>query len=107
MAYLHNVKDPLTAEATCIAHYSLDNQSTQIDDDMEYYAEAINHANANLDPSKKTYVYSYIYSGAGPAYDKYKFFGKPSPTHSEDFMPGNKPDYYREQYEFWEMAMPA
>ncbi|PAV81856.1 hypothetical protein WR25_05942 [Diploscapter pachys] len=57
MAYLYNVKDPLTAEAACIAYYSIGNRSTQIDDDVQFYVEAINHANANLDPSKKTYVY--------------------------------------------------
>ncbi|PAV56262.1 hypothetical protein WR25_15701 [Diploscapter pachys] len=85
LAYLYNVKDPLTAEAACIAYYSIGNKSAQINDDMQFYVETVNHANANLDPSKKIYVYSYIYSGAGLAYDKYNPFGKLSPAHSEDF----------------------
>ncbi|PAV56261.1 hypothetical protein WR25_15700 [Diploscapter pachys] len=172
MAYLHNVTNSLTAEATCVAHYSLDNTSTQIDDDMGYYVETVNYVNANLDPSKKAYVYRQFKLGSpsilgegllledfkrkGPQLDVSRIIklkrstlvvftvhferfnlpglianfvktGDPSIENQEkwlpwnrekmnhyliDFdkslkMPGNKPDYYRDPYEFWELALPG
>ncbi|CAB03273.2 Carboxylic ester hydrolase [Caenorhabditis elegans] len=68
----------------CQKWYINGSDSKSLSDDMEFYTQAINLADAHARKGKKVYMYSYAYSGAGPAFKKY--MKVKSPHHSEDLI---------------------
>ncbi|KAF1753774.1 hypothetical protein GCK72_020331 [Caenorhabditis remanei] len=68
----------------CVSYYQDGDHAQFLSDDMEFYSRAISVANVHVSKDTKVYMYSYAYSGAGPAFNKY--LDVPSPHHSEDLI---------------------
>uniref|UniRef100_A0A1I7UW97 Carboxylic ester hydrolase n=1 Tax=Caenorhabditis tropicalis TaxID=1561998 RepID=A0A1I7UW97_9PELO len=68
----------------CFTYYSNGTQAQFLSDDMEFYSRAISVASIHVSNNTKVYMYSYAYSGAGRAFNKY--LDVPSPHHSEDLI---------------------
>ncbi|ULT91490.1 hypothetical protein L3Y34_009244 [Caenorhabditis briggsae] len=77
-------KEPERFVDQCVRYYGNDTQAQYLSDDMEFYSRAISTANLPLSENTKVYLYSYAYSGAGRAFNKY--LNVTSPHHSEDFI---------------------
>ncbi|EGT59077.1 hypothetical protein CAEBREN_29406 [Caenorhabditis brenneri] len=68
----------------CITYYSNGTKAQYLSDDMEFYSRAVSMATTHTSKNTKVFLYSYAYSGAGPAFNKY--MNVPSPHHSEDLI---------------------
>ncbi|CAL2046082.1 unnamed protein product [Caenorhabditis brenneri] len=77
-------KEPEEFANKCYVHYSNGSEVRYLSDDMEFYSQAMLLANAHSTEKTKVYVYSYAYTGAGPAYKT--TLHEPSPHHSEDLI---------------------
>ncbi|CAP25392.2 Protein CBG04745 [Caenorhabditis briggsae] len=77
-------KEPERFVDQCVKNYGNATQAQYLSDDMEFYSRAISTANLHLSENTKVYLYSYAYSGAGRAFNKY--LNVPSPHHSEDLI---------------------
>ncbi|CAI2355163.1 unnamed protein product [Caenorhabditis sp. 36 PRJEB53466] len=79
-------REPEDFSQKCVQSYSNASAADFLSDDMEFYAGAVKIANAHVSPTTNVFLYSYTYTGAEKAFDKYQIPPVPSPQHSEDLI---------------------